>query len=166
MTEPVSTSTHPTELLDADQLAAFERDGFVKLPAFAEPAAGDAMLDRVVELARRAAAGEDIAPAFVLPEGQTEMAARERDEVRPEDLVSKVFRLARDPVFRAFAVSDRVTAPVAQLLGAPDVDVFLSQFIFKNSGAWGQPWHQDSYYFPFDPPRPVVGVWLAISEAT
>ena len=166
MTEPVSTSTHPTDLLDADQLAAFERDGFVKLPAFAEPAAGDAMLDRVVELARRAAAGEDIAPAFVLPEGQTEMAARERDEVRPEDLVSKVFRLARDPVFRAFAVSDRVTAPVAQLLGAPDVDVFLSQFIFKNSGAWGQPWHQDSYYFPFDPPRPVVGVWLAISEAT
>ncbi|MHB8339892.1 MAG: phytanoyl-CoA dioxygenase family protein, partial [Mycobacteriales bacterium] len=33
-------------------------------------------------------------------------------------------------------------------------------------GALGQPWHQDSFYFPFDPPRPVVGVWLAVTEAT
>ncbi len=49
---------------------------------------------------------------------------------------------------------------------APDVDVFLSQFIFKTPGAWGQPWHQDSFYFPFEPARPVVGVWLAVTEAT
>ena len=49
---------------------------------------------------------------------------------------------------------------------APDIDVFLSQFIFKTAGAWGQPWHQDSLYFPFEPARPVVGVWLAVTEAT
>ncbi len=48
----------------------------------------------------------------------------------------------------------------------PDVDCFLSQFIFKNPGAWGQPWHQDSYYFPFEPARPVVAMWLAVTEAT
>jgi ectoine hydroxylase-related dioxygenase (phytanoyl-CoA dioxygenase family) len=59
-----------------------------------------------------------------------------------------------------------VTAVAAELIGAGDIDCFLSQFIFKNPGAWGQPWHQDSYYFPFDPPRPVVGVWLAVTEAT
>jgi ectoine hydroxylase-related dioxygenase (phytanoyl-CoA dioxygenase family) len=76
-----------------------------------------------------------------------------------------VFRLARDPVFHAFATSTEVTDLVADLLGTDDVDVFLSQFIFKNPGAWGQPWHQDSYYFPFEPARPVLGVWLAISEA-
>jgi ectoine hydroxylase-related dioxygenase (phytanoyl-CoA dioxygenase family) len=38
-------------------------------------------------------------------------------------------------------------------------------FILKNPGAWGQPWHQDSYYFNFDQ-QPQVGLWLAISEAT
>jgi ectoine hydroxylase-related dioxygenase (phytanoyl-CoA dioxygenase family) len=58
-----------------------------------------------------------------------------------------------------------VTDIAAQLIG-PDIDVFLSQFIFKTSGAWGQPWHQDSFYFPFEPARPVVGVWLAVTEAT
>jgi hypothetical protein len=30
--------------------------------------------------------------------------------------------------------------PVAALI-TPDIDVFLSQFIFKTPGAWGQPWH-------------------------
>ena len=50
------------------------------------------------------------------------------------------------------------------LLGG-DIDCFLSQFIFKNPGAWGQPWHQDSSYFPFDR-EPQVGVWIATSKAT
>ena len=54
---------------------------------------------------------------------------------------------------------------VAQLLGEPDIDCFQSQFIFKNPGVIGQPWHQDSYYFRFDR-QPQVGVWLALSEAT
>jgi phytanoyl-CoA hydroxylase len=80
--------------------------------------------------------------------------------------VSKIFKLHRDhEVFRDFAIRDDVTRIVADLI-APDIDVFLSQFIFKTPGAWGQPWHQDSYYFPFTPPRPVVGVWLAVTEAT
>jgi ectoine hydroxylase-related dioxygenase (phytanoyl-CoA dioxygenase family) len=49
------------------------------------------------------------------------------------------------------------------------VDCFLSQFIFKNPGAWGQPWHQDSHYFFFGPDnggRPIVGLWLAVTAAT
>ena len=68
-------------------------------------------------------------------------------------------------VFPRFALSPGVVDAVAQLI-APDIDVFLSQFIFKTAGAWGQPWHQDSFYFPFEPARPVVGVWLAVTAAT
>jgi ectoine hydroxylase-related dioxygenase (phytanoyl-CoA dioxygenase family) len=50
------------------------------------------------------------------------------------------------------------------LLG-PDIDCFQSQFIFKNPGVVGQPWHQDSYYFSFDQ-QPQIGVWLALTRAT
>ena len=57
-----------------------------------------------------------------------------------------------------------LVASVQHLLGT-DIDCFLSQFIFKNPGAWGQPWHQDAFYFPFDR-GPQVGVWLAVTEAT
>ena len=71
------------------------------------------------------------------------------------ELASKIFRLHREGVFAEFALSKAVTDLVAGLI-APDLDCFLSQFIFKNPGAWGQPWHQDSHYFPFEPARPVT----------
>ena len=62
-----------------------------------------------------------------------------------------------------------MTSIAASVLGTDDLDCFLSQFIFKNPGAWGQPWHQDSHYFLFGPHnggRPIVGLWLAVTEAT
>ena len=64
-----------------------------------------------------------------------------------------------------FLRDPRVAQILVEAIGL-DVDCFLSQFIFKNPGAWGQPWHQDSYYFPFEPARPVVAMWLAVTEAT
>ena len=139
----------------------YGREGYFRIDGFAERATCDAMLERVVELTRRAAAGDDIRPALVLPEAN--LAGRPGN---PEDLVSKVFRLHRDPVFEAFARSPAVVDVVCEVLGTDAVDCFLSQFIFKSPGAWGQPWHQDSYYFPFEPARPVVGIWLAVTEAT
>ena len=146
--------------MNEEQRAAYARDGFFRIEGFADAGVCEGMLERVVDIARRAAADEDVRPAFVLPEAN--LAGRPGN---PEDLVSKVFRLHRDPVFEEFATDSRVTDIVAELI-APELDCFLSQFIFKAPGAWGQPWHQDSYYFPFEPARPVVGIWLAVTEAT
>ena len=120
------------------------------------------MLARVTEVVRDPALAGALG-VKVLPESNKAGQAVAAD--RPEDGVSKVFSLHRDPVFADFAHSAAVVDAVAELI-APDVDVFLSQFIFKTPGAWGQPWHQDSFYFPFEPARPVVGVWLAVTEAT
>jgi len=146
--------------LSADETAAYWRDGFVRLPGYAERSVCDAMLARVVEIAETKAADPRAGPGLLLPEANL----RGRTG-RPAELASKIFRLHREPLFGDFARDPALTSLVAALV-APDLDCFLSQFIFKNPGAWGQPWHQDSYYFPFEPPRPVVGVWLAVSEAT
>ena len=118
------------------------------------------MLDRVTEVVRDPGLAAELG-VKVLPESNKAGVA----VAHPEDGVSKIFRLHRDPVFARFAHSADVVDAVAELIG-PDIDVFLSQFIFKTAGAWGQPWHQDSFYFPFEPARPVVGVWLAVTEAT
>ena len=118
------------------------------------------MLERVTAIVR----DPDLAAGLsvkILPESNK----AGQPVAHPEDATSKVFKLHRDTVFAAFAHSAPVVDLVAELI-APDIDVFLSQFIFKTPGAWGQPWHQDSFYFPFDPARPVVGVWLAVTEAT
>jgi ectoine hydroxylase-related dioxygenase (phytanoyl-CoA dioxygenase family) len=82
----------------------------------------------------------------------------------PEDKVAKVFNCHAEGRSRVMAEDARIVDIVESLLG-PDLDCFQSQFIFKNPGVIGQPWHQDSYYFRFDR-QPQVGVWVALSRAT
>lgn len=155
-------------LVPADDLAgersarrdAWERDGFFVLRDFeGAPVCAD-MLARAVELARQAGGAGMADGAFVQPEARAHPAAREA-----EDRVSKIFKLHRDePVFRSFVERESVLDLVTPWIG-PSLDCFLSQFIFKNGGALGQPWHQDSFYFRFDR-APQVGIWLAVTEAT
>ncbi len=117
------------------------------------------MWARVVELVRACAGGESIGDAYVMQEKKLASSA-----VQPEDELSKLFRIHREEkIFRDFVSNEPLLDILEGLLG-PDIDVFLSQFIAKHPGALGQPWHQDSFYFPFDR-GPQVGLWLAVSEA-
>ncbi|MGZ8753266.1 MAG: phytanoyl-CoA dioxygenase family protein [Acidimicrobiia bacterium] len=144
----------------AARLESWERDGYLLLDHFADAATCTTMHERIVQLCRDAAAGSPIGGSLVDPERNAWPGATE-----PEDFVSKVFVLHTwDPVFGAFAREPKLLEVIGELLG-PDVDCFLSQFIFKNPGAIGQPWHQDSLYFPFEPDHQ-VGVWLAVTDAT
>jgi phytanoyl-CoA hydroxylase len=154
------TATTPPAVLSADQRASWSDNGFFRIAGFAPAETCQAMLDRVIHLARDPDQAEAVG-ALVRPESNKSG----QPVAHPEDAVSKIFKLHRDGVFASFAVSPAVTDLVAELIG-PDIDVFLSQFIFKTPGAWGQPWHQDSFYFPFEPARPVVGIWLAVTQAT
>jgi hypothetical protein len=151
-------TTDRTGLTD-EQLAEYGETGFVRIKGFSDAATCQAMLDRVVALSEAHAAG-DRSVGWVLPEANLAGATG-----RPAELVAKIFRIHRDPVFQKWISSPEVTDIAAGIVG-PEVDCFLSQFIFKNPGAWGQPWHQDSYYFAFEPARPIVGLWLAVTEAT
>jgi phytanoyl-CoA hydroxylase len=153
-------TTGTTGVLTPAQRASWEECGFFRIPAFAPPETGAAMLERVTRIVREPSVAEGVG-VKVVPESNK----AGQEVAQPEDGVSKVFRLHRDPVFAEFAHGAPVVETVSELI-APDIDVFLSQFIFKTAGAWGQPWHQDSFYFPFEPARPVVGVWLAVTEAT
>ena len=146
--------------LRAEAWQSWERDGYALLEGFADSVTCRAMHERIVEICRDAARGSPIGHSLVDPERNVWSGARE-----PEDRVSKVFILHTwDPLFAGFARNPALLAVLGELLG-PDVDCFLSQFIFKNPGAIGQPWHQDALYFPFEPDRQ-VGVWLAVTDAT
>jgi ectoine hydroxylase-related dioxygenase (phytanoyl-CoA dioxygenase family) len=147
------------EALTPAERESWDSNGFVILPGFADAAVLRAMEARVVELVRSADAGESIGSAYVVPE----LALADLEP--PEARTSKLFRVHRDePVFREFAEQPALLDRVEALLG-PDLDCFLSQFIFKRPGALGQPWHQDAFYFPFDR-GPQVGAWLAVTDAT
>lgn len=143
-----------------EQRSAWDRDGFFIERGFQQPDQVVAMEERVVQLAQHHAAGGSIGDAYLVPEKRIAQASATADGA-----LSKVFRVHRsEPLFRRFACDPRVLDLVESILG-PDLDCFLSQFIFKLPGALGQPWHQDAFYFPFDR-EPQVGVWLAVTEAT
>jgi phytanoyl-CoA hydroxylase len=155
-----ATVPAPSSPLSADQMEQWRTGGFFRIPGFALQSTCDAMRKRVIALARDKSEVAAIG-ARVTPENNKAGQV----VANPEDGVSKIFGLHGDGVFASFAHATAVVDLVAELI-APDIDVFLSQFIFKTPGAWGQPWHQDSFYFPFEPARPVVGIWLAVTEAT
>ena len=139
---------------------SWSANGYFVLEQFADASVCSAMLERAAEICRRSEAGESIGRSLVDPERNPWEGA-----TRPEHRASKIFLLhERDPVFGAFARDERLVAVLTGVLG-PDVDCFLSQFIFKNPSAIGQPWHQDSLYFPFEPDHQ-VGIWLAVTDAT
>jgi ectoine hydroxylase-related dioxygenase (phytanoyl-CoA dioxygenase family) len=151
----------------AAQRNAFDEDGYFVLRGFADPDVGFEM-ERETVAAIRAdppsahpdeAAYETDNRLMIMPE-----SVLGPNPVEAEDVISRVYNSHLSGTAGEFARRADVADIVANLIG-PDVDVFQSQFIFKNAGAWGQPWHQDSYYFPFRL-QPQVGVWLAISEAT
>ena len=147
-------NTLPPELGEA-----WDRDGFFILRGFGRPESLRAQHDRVVEIARSEAAGNDILPAYSLKEQRLVSPDR-----KPEEQISKIFKIHRqEPAFNEFCRESELLDLVSAILG-PNLDCFLSQFIFKYQGSLGQPWHQDGWYFPFDR-TPQVGAWLAITEA-
>jgi ectoine hydroxylase-related dioxygenase (phytanoyl-CoA dioxygenase family) len=147
--------------------AAWNDNGFFVLRGLVSPADAKAVEDEVIARIRQNPPedhpGEALYPAgpnyAIFPEKEPSPTA-----VNPEDRIAKVFNCHAEGLAREIAGRDAIVDCVAEILG-PDLDCFQSQFIFKNPGVIGQPWHQDSYYFRFNR-QPQVGVWVALSRAT
>ena len=148
------------------QLMSWNNDGYILIPNFLNEEDCDAMDKEVLKIINN-----------IIPEGSAFSHAYAGDghiairEMKPspnaksiEDEISKLFRIHSKGVFNDF-IHKKLLGDILEDILGPDVDCFLSQYIFKNPGAWGQPWHQDSSYFPFDR-EPQVAAWLATSEAT
>ena len=152
--------------MSQDQLMSWNNDGYILIPNFLNEDDCDAMDKEVLKIINN-----------IIPEGSAFSHAYAGDghiairEMKPspnaksiEDEISKLFRIHSKGVFNDF-IHKKLLGDILEDILGPDVDCFLSQYIFKNPGAWGQPWHQDSSYFPFDR-EPQVAAWLATSEAT
>jgi phytanoyl-CoA hydroxylase len=108
------------------------------------------------------------------PEGvdlQFEHAARGQIEsLEPEerlDYVRKLMWFTRhDPRIEAIAFKPELLAIVRRLLGA-EPELFQDMALMKPPGIGREkPWHQDHAYFNLPEGTPVVGVWIALDEAT
>lgn len=149
------------------QREAWDRDGFVFLRGCVSPAVAAAVESELIGAiradppARHPGEITYLSGDYLLIYPETEPSPGAEN---PEDLISKVFNCHAEGLTRELAQSPQLADAVIDLLG-PDIDCFQSQLILKNPGVIGQPWHQDSFYFPFDR-DPQVGVWVALTRAT
>jgi phytanoyl-CoA hydroxylase len=132
--------------------AEWNRDGYVRLEGFLA-------IDECRQL---------LAAARAMVEADGDALVRFEDNLPPtlpaEQRVSKLYRFHRHEPFRSVATDPRLVSHLRPLIRG-DIDVFLSQVVWKVPGAMGQPWHQDSSIFPFEPSRPVVAAWIALTGA-
>ena len=155
-----------TSFMTEDQKQSWNQAGYILIENFVEESFCNEINIEVIRIIKSLVPeGSPFSHAYA---GEGHIAIREMkpspDAINIEDEISKLFRIHSKGIFNEFIRNDNLCNILEDILG-PNIDCFLSQFIFKNPGAWGQPWHQDSSYFPFDR-EPQVAAWLATSEAT
>ena len=155
-----------TKYMTQEQKKSWNNSGYILIPNFVDENFCNEMNDEVISIIK-SIVPEDSAFSHAYA-GDGHIAIREMKPCKNansiEDEISKLFRIHSKGIFNSFIKDETLCNLLEDIIG-PDIDCFLSQFIFKNPGAWGQPWHQDSSYFPFDR-EPQVAAWLATSEAT
>ncbi|MDO9337109.1 MAG: phytanoyl-CoA dioxygenase family protein [Caulobacter sp.] len=164
---PPESNSFDLSLLTPEQAETWARDGYIILRGVVPQNVCDGMSEAVIDLFSRAETdGRSMGGHHVGDSGviAVEEAARVDSGGAPDQRMSKLFNLHRMEPFKTFASHPQVLNAMHAILG-PDVACFNSQYIFKNPGVWGQPWHQDSLYYRFDR-MPQVGVWLATTRAT
>ncbi len=71
-----------------------------------------------------------------------------------------------DARLAALAEHDALLALVSRLMAGRKPRLFQDMALLKPPGGREKPWHQDKAYFNIDPSEPVVGLWIALDEAT
>lgn len=108
-------------------------------------------------------------PAF--EDVQFEASAAERLEAlsaaQREDAVRKLMSFcAFEPRLDRLMRDGRLLATVERLMGGRVPTCFQEMALLKPPHGREKPWHQDQAYFDIRVGEPVVGVWIALDEAT
>jgi phytanoyl-CoA hydroxylase len=165
---------------------AYERDGYLVLPGFASPAACASLRARMAELV----AGFEPAEVATVFSTTARSHAQDRyfldsgDQIRfffEAEAFDAAGRLRQplerslnkcghalhdlDPVFDAFSRRPAMAALVEEL-GLAEPLLLQSMYIFKQPGIGGEViCHQDAAFL-YTEPLSVVGLWLALEDAT
>jgi phytanoyl-CoA hydroxylase len=176
--DSLTNQEYPRDLYRHDEIAAplpglravagshldqYETLGFLSVADVFSPNEVQGALDALIEMASKPR-----------PEGmelQFESAAKGVIEgLSPEDRLDYVRKLMwfyrHDPRLEALALHPGLLGLVRRLLGA-EPEVFQDMALLKPPGIGREkPWHQDHAYFDLPEGTPVVGVWIALDEAT
>jgi phytanoyl-CoA hydroxylase len=151
--------------LDAEDLACYREQGYLAMEGLlseAEVEAAKAALSELIGRPDLKAGGVQVQIEPFYRDGQVDERVTE-----PELRVRKIWLFAGlEPRLGALADHPRLVPLLDQLIGAGHrmiQDMALIKPPFHGSE---KPWHQDTAYFDYTPLGGIVGVWIALDEAT
>lgn len=145
--------------LAADQVAQYERDGFLRYGPLLSSAEVKDLRQRFDSLFAQTKF-EDPRSARVARELRTQTDGTAKDSI--QQLIN-VYKL--DPAFEALVHDPRILDVTESLIG-PNIQVLADQALLKPALHGGElPWHQDNAYFRLTPPKSVT-CWIALIDVT
>lgn len=135
--------------IDAEDLAAFKRDGHLKLTGVFERDEIAAYRPALKQAVERCNTDNQSMEQKVAGNGKNWM------------FVNNLWVL--DPVARQFVVSPRLGQIAADLMGVDAVRLFRDQSYFKRPGGANTPWHQDAYFMPLDTDQ-ILTMWIPLTD--
>jgi phytanoyl-CoA hydroxylase len=161
---------HYVEDLDSineGHLQAFRERGYLAVRHAISPDRVNASLAALSDLAVRADT-EHFPGLFLQYESWVGDRAGEipRDE-RQDNIRKLMYFTGHDPRLQSVAADSRLGAVLRALIGKDELVMFQDMALLKPPGGGREkPWHQDKAFFAIDVTTPVVGVWIALDEAT
>ena len=167
----------PVEL-SRPEVEQYTREGFIAFENLLSPDQVQKSKDHLSDLVERAAAEGGVSKnAMGLPsmnigkfqvqyEMGTDLSAGPADEL--ELKVRKLFwQCAVDPFFDSMArAHERIQGIIQSIIGRDPI-LFQDMALIKPPFIGSEkPWHQDNAYFSVVPLESVVGVWIALDQAT
>lgn len=159
-------------MLSAQQVQDYDRDGFLVLPDLVDPSACAALVARAAEIAAAAPSEksvfttkqqERVSDERFLSSGPTITCFTEPDGVTLAKIGHALHDL--DPLFDAFS-RQPVLAEVVADLGVRDPLLLQSMYLCKAARSGGEvSSHQDATFL-WTEPVTVVGIWVALEDAT
>ncbi len=143
----------PFRLLEEEQVAAFDRDGYLVVPDVLDAAT-------VAEVVATIDGFEAATDAFLAGRDGGRLAIAEHGAI-----TFSVHLVAKSELLADLARHPTIVDLCADLIG-PDVNLYWDQAVYKKPEKPRRfPWHQDNGY-AFVEPQQYLTVWLALTDAT
>lgn len=147
--------------LSSEQLAAYQRDGYILVEDLLPAAEVAALRDRLREYTH---GGRP--PAGLAVQVEPRVQRGELTVGHPGDGIRKIdYLVQNDDLFRRLGTHPNIVGIIAQIVG-PDIKLFRNSLLLKPPEVGSQKgWHQDSPYWPIEPME-LCSCWFPLDDAT
>ncbi len=147
--------------LDAEQLQAYHRDGYVVVEDLVSSQEVESLSRRLRQYTH-----EGRPPGNIKIQVEPRVDRGELRVEHPGDGIRKVSELVEnDDLFRKLGMNENIVGIIEQILG-PDIKMFRNALLMKPPEVGSQKgMHQDSPYWPIEPME-LCSCWFALDDAT